>query len=142
MGANSYGRARFVMLRSIVSIIVCSLAGSAVADVSANDAALIKNAQAHVIYGLTDPDSAHFRDLYVRKDKEHAFVVCGEVNSRNRMGGYDGYQRFIDAWATDSDPSRQVQFEHDPLIGQFFEIGWSERCSPPSPTSPTSMPAH
>lgn len=39
---------------------------------------------------LIDPDSAQFRDL--RKVDEG---ICGQVNSKNRMGGYVGYRTFL-----------------------------------------------
>lgn len=39
---------------------------------------------------LLDPKSAEFRNLRV----SHSDYVCGEVNSKNRMGGYVGFVRF------------------------------------------------
>jgi hypothetical protein len=42
---------------------------------------------------LNDPDSALFRDVkQSRRDKE---VWCGELNAKNRMGGYVGYTRYV-----------------------------------------------
>jgi hypothetical protein len=39
---------------------------------------------------LTDPDSAVFRNERITT----LGAVCGEVNSRNRMGGYGGFRHF------------------------------------------------
>jgi hypothetical protein len=44
---------------------------------------------ARVRSALIDPDSAEFRDVVVGRTS-----ACGEVNSRNRMGGYTGFQKF------------------------------------------------
>ena len=41
---------------------------------------------------LIDPDSAQFRDLVKVDDGAY---VCGEVNSKNRMGGYTGFTEFM-----------------------------------------------
>jgi len=40
---------------------------------------------------LVDPDSAEFRNMVSVSDG----LVCGEVNSKNRMGGYAGYEKLI-----------------------------------------------
>ena len=40
---------------------------------------------------MVDPGSATFRALSV---KVADFAYCGEVNAKNRMGGYVGYQKF------------------------------------------------
>lgn len=40
---------------------------------------------------LRDPDSAKFRGLWL-KDKN---TVCGEVNAKNGLGGYSGWQSFV-----------------------------------------------
>ncbi|WP_148280125.1 hypothetical protein [Rubrivivax gelatinosus] len=41
---------------------------------------------------LTDPESAQFRDME-RNSKTGAW--CGTVNSKNRLGGYVGFNRFV-----------------------------------------------
>jgi hypothetical protein len=43
-----------------------------------------------VAAGLADPPSARFQSVRDRGD-----YVCGEVNSRERPGGYGGYRRFV-----------------------------------------------
>lgn len=44
--------------------------------------------------GLTDPESAKFRDDFVSAIRS-PLVVCGEVNHKQGTGEYIGYQRFI-----------------------------------------------
>lgn len=41
---------------------------------------------------FSDPDSALFRDI--RQSDRHEHVICGEVNGKNRYGGYVGYRKF------------------------------------------------
>lgn len=40
---------------------------------------------------LNDPASAQFRNVKLVKSANRPFVVCGEVNAKNRMGGYNGF---------------------------------------------------
>lgn len=44
-----------------------------------------------VLAQLKDPDSATFRNEFLRPGN----ALCGEYNSKNGMGGYAGYTRFI-----------------------------------------------
>jgi hypothetical protein len=46
---------------------------------------------------LTDPDSAEFRHLTLYRDPDstRGYTLCGEFNSKNRMGGFTGYRRFV-----------------------------------------------
>ncbi|MFC5372946.1 hypothetical protein ACFPIF_10300 [Brevundimonas faecalis] len=46
---------------------------------------------------LVDPDSARFRNVRAYPQASGTTAVCGEVNAKNRAGGYNGYQRFISA---------------------------------------------
>lgn len=55
----------------------------------------IREAKTIVSDTLTDPESAQFRKLEVIDKGNDKFVVCGEVNARNRLGGYVGYRTFI-----------------------------------------------
>ncbi len=42
---------------------------------------------------LSDPDSASFREIkQSSKDKD---VWCGEINAKNKMGGYAGYTKYV-----------------------------------------------
>jgi hypothetical protein len=42
---------------------------------------------------LNDSESAKFKDLELRTYHDHLYM-CGEVNARNRMGGFAGFTRF------------------------------------------------
>lgn len=58
---------------------------------------------------LSDPESAQFRN----KDG-----MCGEVNSKNKLGGYTGFQRYISAGKT-------VAFDDN---SDSFEDLWQLHC--------------
>lgn len=45
-----------------------------------------------ILESLKDPDSAKFRRITVSSDGS---MVCGEVNSKNAMGGYVGFKKFV-----------------------------------------------
>ncbi len=55
-----------------------------------------ETARQQVRYAMTDPDSAQFRNIrgYSFSGPGGGYVVCGEVNGRNQMGGYAGFQPF------------------------------------------------
>lgn len=46
---------------------------------------------------LIDPKSAEFKNVYFVLNVNRTPFACGEVNSKNRLGGYTGYKRFISA---------------------------------------------
>lgn len=48
--------------------------------------------KAAVAAKMVDPGSATFQAL---SEKAKDFAYCGEVNAKNRMGGYVGYQKFF-----------------------------------------------
>ena len=51
--------------------------------------------KAAVLNELTDPGSAQFKNLrLIEKGPEGKPVLCGEVNAKNKMGGYVGFTRF------------------------------------------------
>ena len=50
-----------------------------------------KELRAVVAAQMRDPESATFQNLSV---KIADFAYCGEVNAKNLLGGYVGYQRF------------------------------------------------
>ncbi|MES2612981.1 MAG: hypothetical protein V4679_22200 [Pseudomonadota bacterium] len=41
---------------------------------------------------MQDPDGAQFRNLFVSDGPMH--MLCGEINTRNAFGAYEGFQRF------------------------------------------------
>jgi hypothetical protein len=53
----------------------------------------IPRAREPMVAFLKDPTSAEFRNEKITKSG----VLCGEVNSKNSMGGYVGFKRYIAA---------------------------------------------
>ena len=52
-------------------------------------------AQRAVRASLKDPDSAKFKDVYANYTEEFQVVACGQINSKNSLGGYTGFKRFV-----------------------------------------------
>ena len=79
----------------------------------------IKQAQKLVMDGLTDPASAMFKDDSERPQKDGSVAVCGQVNAKNRMGGYVGYRMYIVA-----DGKAEIIGEDNArdFAGRFLEI--------------------
>lgn len=50
---------------------------------------------------LKDSSSAQFRNIYFHRGADNIPMTCGEVNSKNSYGGYNGYQKFISAGNSD-----------------------------------------
>lgn len=56
---------------------------------------LITELRRPILAELSDPDSALFRDeRYIGNWTVSGGLLCGEVNAKNRMGGYTGYRSF------------------------------------------------
>lgn len=61
----------------------------------------VAKVKAMVTDELSDPDSAKFRRVFISEFEEGkgtataVLSLCGEVNAKNRMGGYVGYRRFV-----------------------------------------------
>lgn len=76
-----------------------------------------------VLAVLNDPSSAKFGKVF--KAARGKNFWCGEVNAKNRMGGYVGMTRFVaDADFIDYDGTADVTFESDPR----FSGRWSSYC--------------
>ena len=43
---------------------------------------------------LFDPESAQFRNVHEGVERKNGWIVCGEVNGKNRFGGYTGFKKF------------------------------------------------
>lgn len=56
---------------------------------------LISDAHQLLLSDLADPDAALFRNVSYVGEWSGRGVVCGEVNIKNRMGGYIGYRRYF-----------------------------------------------
>ncbi len=79
------------MKKILLTMLACTCLSS---NAYADDSALLKRAKAAVKEQLNDADSAKFRNLKVRNG-DKGKIVCGEVNAKNRFGGYVGFQHFI-----------------------------------------------
>ena len=56
----------------------------------------VDNAKNTLMDSLNDPESAKIRKLMYFDDKANKIkVLCGEINAKNRMGGYVGYEKFF-----------------------------------------------
>ena len=67
---------------------------------------------------LFDPEAAKFRNIKGN---------CGEINAKNKMGGYTGYRRFIYNSETDT-----VSIEEDSdgfYNSKVIDILWEKKCS-------------
>lgn len=64
------------------------------------EAGWIAKGQEAIAGKLKDPSSAQFRKLLFHQSSDGIPVACGEVNSKNSLGGYTGYQKFIAAGAS------------------------------------------
>ena len=87
---------------------------------SYSDVAVMAAAKQAVKRKLLDERSARFRDVSVVVQASGMKAVCGEVNSKNRAGGYAGYQHFISA-GTESTTYLEEQ------VPDFAEA-WNQLC--------------
>lgn len=71
-----------------------------------------------------DPDSVRFRNLYFNKH-DGAQYLCGEVNSRNRMGGYVGFAPFWVLLSGGHPEDSLFQIGTDPTF-----VNIAEECQP------------
>jgi len=89
-----------------------------------NAAAVKRVLKAQLAEALVDAPSARYRGEFLSISEDGEMVsLCGEVNSKNRMGGYAGFTRFI------SVGDGQVIFEHQE--GSAFRFVWPVWCSAP-----------
>ena len=93
-----------------------AMAPSADEALAAASVKMIDAAKDVIQGGLNDPDSAKFRHVFISPKGR---AVCGEVNAKNKMGGYVGFKRFIVA-------RDQTGMEDDDTY--FAETHWQERC--------------
>ena len=67
--------------------------------------------------GLFDPEAAKFRNIKGN---------CGEINAKNKVGGYTGYRRFIYDAEFDN---VSIEDEKDGLYNpQMMDILWEKKC--------------
>lgn len=115
---------------SVVSFGIVLLAFSAIGTTAfgQSSATRITAAQQSVKEALLDPASARFR--YVRAvGSGTSGFVCGEVNAKNRVGGYTGFRRFIvtsNEAAIEDGSSSQRQAG----LPELFATAWKSWCGP------------
>jgi hypothetical protein len=65
---------------------------------------------------FVDPDSVQIRDLHYALDNSASdkLWVCGEVNAKNKFGGYVGFQKFVITVYLPLRASSDVHIEHEP----------------------------
>jgi hypothetical protein len=54
----------------------------------------IADEEVRIRAGLTDPESARFRNESISRNRA-GVTLCGQVNFKNAVGGYEGFERFI-----------------------------------------------
>ena len=89
---------------------------------------------------LRDSDSARFRNVMayvIQKPALHPdqwkvdYVYCGEINAKNGLGGYAGWERFLVEPTIDKtaayidDPG----FSDDPSWTKTFQFFWASFCT-------------
>lgn len=89
MSNNKKIIAVFILLATVVvGSAGISLIGARYQESEANK--IVADVQSAVANELTDPESARFKDVYGNA----LGMYCGEVNAKNKMGGYIGFQKF------------------------------------------------
>lgn len=114
-------------MRGILLLAALALAGC---DNQADKA--IVSAQELLRSTLLDPDSAQFREATFNPATK---TVCGQVNSKNRLGGYVGFTPFYvvnEAVRIEPDPSYVSlgdfeREEHERAVSSFASM-WDELC--------------
>lgn len=77
-------------LVAVVAIAIAAVAGA----YGYRNFILLPQLRAHVASQLSDPDSALFRNERYVGDWTSSGDYCGEINGKNKMGGYVGYVEF------------------------------------------------
>ena len=72
---------------------------------------------------LKDPDSAKFRDVRFYSGSPVP-VVCGQVNAKNALGGYSGFERFIASGENESIAFLASDIE----AGDSIDNAWKKLC--------------
>jgi hypothetical protein len=112
-------------------------------DASYSDTWVIDSAEKSVREKLADPRSAKFRKVFIRAQPSGTKAVCGEVNAKNHLGGYDGYQGFISAgvekytWLASEMTDFQESWQQ--LCGNPVAIPIAKKTSPPPALIPIGL---
>ncbi|WP_416203740.1 hypothetical protein [Xanthomonas euvesicatoria] len=80
----------------------------------------------------SDPDSVMFRNTKVvatSRDGASSYFLCGEINAKNRMGGYAGWSRFVVAGTPSEIPddpsSGMIEANQEETL---FQAIWETSC--------------
>lgn len=68
-------------------LMVCGLLSAC----SSRESAAIERVESEIAQRMLDPSSAQFKDVRLKRPG----LVCGEVNGRNRFGGFTGFKVFV-----------------------------------------------
>jgi len=75
--------------------------------------------------GLFDPDSVKFRDV-----KNYGGIWCGQLNAKNRMGGYIGYTRFmVEEGGSWVEPTESDENDKFGIQSTGFSLAWISKCN-------------
>ena len=75
---------------------------------------------------LKDPESAQFRNLRSGKpDASGDYMICGEVNAKNELGGYTGFVPFM----APSKPGGEAIIASDPITKEVLKQTEGAACS-------------
>jgi hypothetical protein len=69
---------------------------------------------------LKDPSSAKLQNVYFFRGNDGLPMTCGEVNSKNSLSGYGGFQRFVSAGNAD------LTFLEEDVLD--FDTVWNRFC--------------
>jgi hypothetical protein len=110
----------------LVFVVAVAATGAVVAAPKENP--LIPIVKSALVRALKDPESARFRDVYIKWD-----TVCGHFNAKNSNGGYVGFRRF---YAIDGEVLRMENGE------DFDDRAWDNYCGPKAPKPQKPQPFH
>jgi hypothetical protein len=86
------------------------------------EAAWVETGKHAVREKLKDPESAQFKDASFHRGAEGVPLSCGMVNSKNGVGGYVGWTRYMSGGSSDT------TFLESEVRGGFQE-SWSQFCT-------------
>jgi hypothetical protein len=87
----------------------------------------VDEAKAAMRDDVRDPDSAIFRSVAMREGPylDTSFrAVCGEINAKNGLGGYAGFQRFVVFQIANYSLNTRLESDHR------FPSAWTSYCLP------------
>lgn len=122
---------RFFFALATAMIFGQALAQPSPSEIKAFD---ISKAKELVSDELSDPESAKFRRMFlsntVNAKGENRVHLCGEVNAKNKMGGYSGYRKFFaDANSAIINPNAEDEESVNGVRQQLFDLVYPRACT-------------